>query len=497
MRTIIQVHPKDNVAVVTCSELLKGTVLTEEEVGTEISVRETISFGHKIALRPIPKGAKILKYGFPIGVAAEDICPGQWVHTHNTETGLKSHLEYQYEKDRNLVTAGRSERTFMGYARQDERVGVRNELWILPMVSCVNHTGHMIVRAFEKKHPECTQVFALEQPFGCSQLGKDHADTVRILQNIALHPNAGGVLLLSLGCENNVMADFLDGLGEYDRERILPLIIQQETDEVETGVLLLEKLWENMKQDIRTPQPLSALKVGFKCGASDGFSGITANPLAGKVCELLVAAGAGTVLTEVPEMFGAEHILMNHAENETVFEKIVELIEEFKAYYESHHQPIYENPSPGNKEGGITTLEEKSLGCIQKGGSCEVTDVLAYGERIEKTGLSLLCAPGNDPVSITAMASAGCQILVFTTGRGNPLGSIVPTVKVASNSALARRKNNWIDVNAGEILAGVSISALAEQVFEQILDVANGKIQTRSEQDGYKEIGIFKNGVTL
>lgn len=496
MRTVIQVHPKDNVAVITCPQVKAGDVLTEGEA-PEITVSETIKFGHKVALKLILKGEQVIKYGFPIGIASEDIQPGQWVHSHNLETGLKSHLEYRYEKSDHLVTAGKSIRTFMGYVRHDGRVGIRNELWVLPMVSCVNHTGQMIVRAFEKRHPECRQVFALEQPFGCSQLGKDHADTVRILQNIALHPNAGGVLLLSLGCENNVMADFLAGLGEYDRTRILPLTIQRENDEIEAGVLLLERLWKNMENDIRTPQPISSLRVGFKCGASDGFSGITANPLAGRVCELLVAAGAGTVLTEVPELFGAEHILMKHAKDEAVFRKIVALIEDFKGYYEYHQQPIYENPSPGNKEGGITTLEEKSLGCIQKGGSCEVTDVLPYGDRLTKTGLSLLCAPGNDPVSITAMASAGCQMLVFTTGRGNPLGCIVPTIKVASNNELAQRKENWIDVNAGVLLEGATMEKIAVQMFEQILQIAEGKVRTKSEIDGYKEIGVFKNGVTL
>lgn len=496
MKTAIQIHPFDNVAVVTAARLPAGCLLSVPGM-EETEVRETVEFGHKVAIKPILKGEKVFKYGFPIGLATKDIMAGQWVHTHNVETMLKGRPDYRYQKAEKLVRAKGEGPLFYGYERPDGSVGIRNELWVLPMVSCVNHTGQMIVREFQRLHPECREIFALEQPYGCSQLGEDHKATVRILQNIACHPNAGGVLLLSLGCENNVMSEFLAGLTAINRERLLTLTVQQESDELAAGVKLLDQLWKRMAEDVRTPQPVRKLRVGFKCGASDGFSGMTANPLAGRVCELLAEAGASVVLTEVPEMFGAEHILMSHAKDREVFEQIVELINEFKAYYEEHGQPIFENPSPGNKEGGITTLEEKSLGCIQKGGQCEITDVLQYGQRVQKPGLSLLCAPGNDPVSITAMASAGCQLLLFTTGRGNPLGCFVPTLKIASNTPLARRKKNWIDFDAGQLLTDASGETLARQLYQMTLSVASGETKTKSETDGYKEIGIFKTGVTL
>lgn len=492
----IQIHPNDNVAVILCDLAERGSILYMDNF-PEIHLQEDIRFGHKVALQAIRTGEKIYKYGFAIGIATADIQPGEWVHAHNLKTALREDMQYSFSKDTGLVTAVDTG-TFMGYARANGDVGVRNEIWILPMVSCVNHTGKLIAEEFRRRYPQLAGgVYALEQPFGCSQLGQDHAATVRILADIALHPNAGGVILLSLGCENNVMDDFLLALGKYDSSRIRPLIAQRQEDEIEAGVCLLKQLCEQAQADRRTRQPLSKLRVGFKCGASDGFSGITANPLAGKACEKLVSNGAATVMTEVPEMFGAETILMNHARDRDVFERLIHMIDEFKHYYTRHHQPIYENPSPGNKEGGITTLEEKSLGCIQKGGFCEVEDILEYGGRVRRQGLSLLSAPGNDPVSITAMAAAGCQVLVFTTGRGNPLGSIVPTLKVASNSTMAARKQGWIDLDAGSLLQGADMDSLGQALYELVLQTANGEYITKSERSGYKEIGIFKNGVTL
>lgn len=491
-----KIHPDDNIAVVICNSASRGDALSIHNV-PEIVLKDDIPFGHKVALEPIQCGEKIYKYGFPIGDATQDIVPGEWVHTHNVATSLSGQIHYAYQKAKNLVTAQYTG-TFNGYLRKNGEVGVRNEIWILPMVSCVNHTGKLIADTFSRRHPEwADQVYALEQPFGCSQLGEDHTSTVKLLADIAIHPNAGGVILLSLGCENNVMEDFLGHLGDYDHTRIRPLITQDCENEIERGVSLLEELCAQAARDVRTPQPLSKLRVGFKCGASDGLSGVTANPLAGQVCQRLVRAGAGTVLTEVPEMFGAETILMSHARDSAVFAQLVCLINDFKQYYMRHNQPIYENPSPGNKQGGLTTLEEKSLGCIQKGGFCQVEDVLDYAGRVRRSGLSLLSAPGNDPVSITAMAAAGCQILIFTTGRGNPLGSLVPTIKVASNSPMALRKKNWIDINAGSLLEDAEMDTLAGALHDMVLRTANGEYTTRSEIARYKEIGIFKNGVTL
>lgn len=491
---VFQIHKLDNVGVVIVPCLAAGSRfhLGEE---TYFADRD-VSFGHKIALRDIPSGSPIIKYGHPIGTASQPIVKGEWVHTHNLRTALAGTENYQYTPDKNCVSAEGSG-TFLGYLRQDGNVGIRNEIWILPMVSCVNHTARMIVDAFRAKHGESDEIFALQQPFGCSQLGTDHEATVQILQNLATHPNAGGVILLSLGCENNVLKTFMEELPVYDPKRIVPLVCQTAQDEIADGVALLEHLRAVTASDVRTPQPLGKLRVGFKCGASDAFSGITANPLAGKVCEALVRRGASAAMTEVPEMFGAETLLMNRANNEQVFQDIVSLINDFKQYYLSHHQPVYENPSPGNKEGGITTLEEKSLGCIQKGGHCRVDGVVPYGGKLQEPGLSLVCGPGNDPVAITTMAAAGCQLLIFTTGRGNPLGSVVPTIKLASNAILATRKTAWIDFSAADVLQTRDFSVLSEQLYELVLQTANGSYRTKSEQAGYKEIGIFKNGVTL
>lgn len=493
-KQILRISKADNVAVVVCQELLAGSHVEVDEV--DLCALETIAFGHKIALCDLPTGAPIYKYGFQIGIASANIRKGEWVHSHNLSTALSGEEAYLYTPVANAVTA-QTEGTFSGYLRKNGTVGIRNEVWILPMVSCVNHTGTLICDAYCQKHGKPVDIYALEQPYGCSQLGHDHVQTVRILQDIAAHPNVGGVLLLSLGCENNVIEEFIDGLPSYDRERVKCLTVQNSFDEIADGIALLEQLVSNAQQDRRTQQPLSKLHVGFKCGASDAFSGITANPLCGRVCEMLVQSGASTVLTEVPEMFGAETILMNRAKNETVFQKIVDLINYFKNYYLSYHQPIYENPSPGNKSGGITTLEEKSLGCIQKGGNCRVDDVVAYGDLVTGAGLTLLGSPGNDPVSITALASSGCQLILFTTGRGNPLGSLVPTIKIASNRTLAMRKTNWIDCSAGDLLDHGDLETMAEYLFQLVLCTANGTYKTKSEQAGYKEIGIFKDGVIL
>lgn len=494
-RQALHIHPKDNVAVVTCEQLRAGETLDVDGFG-RLAVLDTVRFGHKIALENIAEGQPVYKYGFPIGVASAAIGKGRWVHSHNLRTGLSGEQAYTYRPAGHLVSA-QAEGWFQGFERKDGTVGIRNEIWILPMVSCVNHTGRMILDAYREKHGGAENIFALEQPYGCSQLGDDHATTVRILQNIAAHPNAGGVILLSLGCENNVMSAFLEGVHARDPERVRPLVVQECSDEIAAGVALLEELSGLASRDERTRQPLGKLRIGFKCGASDGLSGVTANPLAGRVCEELVRRGASAVLTEVPEMFGAETILMNRARDEAVFGRIAGLIHDFKEYYLSYGQPIYENPSPGNKEGGITTLEEKSLGCIQKGGNCRVEDVVPYGGQVKRPGLSLLSSPGNDPVSITALASAGCQLLVFTTGRGNPLGSLVPTVKVSSNSMLAARKGNWIDFDAGGMLDGAPPAQTADELLRLVLDAADGGYRTKSERAGYKEIGIFKNGVIL
>ena len=441
--------------------------------------------GHKYALRDIKSGENIIKYGNPIGHATEDIKAGEHVHTHNVKTNLSGNLEYVYEPVKYDLPIETEERTFMGYVRENGDVGIRNEIWIVNTVGCVNKVAERIAAA--------TGAFHFPHPFGCSQLGDDQEITQKILRGMVNHPNAAGVLVLGLGCENNNIEVFKKVLGEVDERRVRFLIAQEHDDEVAEGIRIVEELKEYASTFKRTPVPVSKLRIGLKCGGSDGYSGITANPLVGRLSDKLIAMGGSCVLTEVPEMFGAEHLLMQRCESREVFDKTVSLINNFKDYYTRHNQVIYENPSPGNKKGGITTLEEKSLGCVQKGGLSPVVDVLDYGDVLRKPGLSLLNGPGNDIVAITNLMAAGVHVVLFTTGRGTPVGSAVPTVKISTNASLAERKSGWIDFDASPTLSG---NPLTNELFDYIIRVADGE-ETKNEIHGYKEISIFKDGVTL
>ena len=441
--------------------------------------------GHKYAICDIPQGADIIKYGNPIGRATEDIGAGELVHTHNVKTNLSGNLEYTYEPKSFDIPYKKEDRTFMGYLRENGEVGIRNEVWIIPTVGCVNKVAERIARA--------TGAYHFPHPFGCSQLGDDQAITQNILKGLVNHPNAAGVLVLGLGCENNNIEAFRSVLGEVDERRVKFLIAQECEDEVAEGIRIVNGLFEYAKSFKRVSLPASKLVVGLKCGGSDGYSGISANPLIGRFSDKLIAEGGSCLLTEVPEMFGAEHLLMQRCESEEIFNKTVSLINDFKDYYTRHGQVIYENPSPGNKKGGITTLEEKSLGCVQKGGLSPVVDVLDYGDRVKKSGLSLLNGPGNDIVAITNLAAAGAHVILFTTGRGTPVGSAVPTVKISTNPTLAEKKSEWIDFDASPTLSGKS---LEDELFDYVLKIAEGE-ETKNEKHGYREISIFKDGVTL
>ncbi len=441
--------------------------------------------GHKYALCDIKCGENIIKYGNPIGHATEDIKKGDHVHSHNMKTNLSGNLEYTYEPDYTPSVKVDSDKTFMGYVRANGEVGIRNDIWIINTVGCVNKVAKRLAALTGAKH--------FEHPFGCSQLGDDHKTTQLILKGLINHPNAGGVLVLGLGCENNNITEFKKVLGDYDEKRVRFLNTQDSHDEIEDGVKIIEELKAYAETFKRTPVPVSKLIVGLKCGGSDGLSGITANPLVGSVSDKLITYGASCVLTEVPEMFGAEHLLMKRCPTKELFDKTVALINNFKDYFTKHNQVIYENPSPGNKEGGITTLEEKSLGCVQKGGLSEVVDVLDYGDRVTKNGLSLLNGPGNDIVAITNLTAAGAHIILFTTGRGTPVGAPVPTVKVSTNNRLAENKKNWIDYNAAPLLDGKD---LTDDFLEYIIKVASGE-ETKNEINGYEEISIFKDGIVL
>ena len=441
--------------------------------------------GHKYAACDIAAGEHVIKYGNPIGHAVCDIAKGEHVHTHNLKTNLGDVLEYTYSPKFHDIEADTRELTFMGYVREGGEVGIRNDIWIVNTVGCVNEIA--------KKIADATGAFAFPHPFGCSQMGGDQEITQKILSGMVNSPNAGGILVLGLGCENNNIEVFKSVLGEYDPRRVKFLNCQDSENEIEDAIRLIDELKEYRDTFVRTEIPVSKLKLGLKCGGSDGYSGITANPLVGRLSDKLISMGGSCVLTEVPEMFGAEHLLMQRCESREVFDKTVALINGFKDYYTRHGQVIYENPSPGNKAGGITTLEEKSLGCVQKGGLSKVVDVLDYGDRVKKCGLSLLNGPGNDIVAITNLMAAGVHMILFTTGRGTPLGGAVPTVKISTNKALADKKSGWIDFDASPILSGED---LTDELLEYVIRVAGGE-QTKNERNGYREISIFKDGVTL
>ena len=449
------------------------------------NVEVNLSDGHKYAVRDIKSGENIIKYGSPIGHALSDIKKGEHVHSHNLKTNLSGNLEYVYEKKVYNLPKEDKTKTFMGYVREGGEVGIRNEVWIVNTVGCVNKVSEKIAAKTGAKH--------FPHPFGCSQLGDDQEITQKILIGMVNHPNAAAVLVLGLGCENNNIEVFRAKLGAYNPDRVKFLNAQDVEDDVEEGVKIVEELKKYAQKFTRQEVSVSELKIGLKCGGSDGYSGITANPLVGRFSDKLIAMGGSTVLTEVPEMFGAEHLLMQRCETSDVFKKTVALINNFKDYYTRHGQVIYENPSPGNKRGGITTLEEKSLGCVQKGGLSPVVDVLDYGDRINKNGLSLLNGPGNDIVAITNLMAAGVHMILFTTGRGTPVGAPVPTVKISTNASLAERKRSWIDFDASPVLSGKS---LTNELFNYIIEVAEGR-ETQNEINGYSEISIFKDGVTL
>lgn len=495
MNKYLKISPTDNVAVAT-TNLNVGEILHVD--GTDISIRNQIPTGHKFALRNIANSENVIKYGYPIGHAITEIKAGEHIHTHNLKTNLHDNLQYNYAPTHPKLNIPKSDLTIKGYLRYNGEMGIRNELWIVPTVGCVNGQAQMIIDRIKTEldisHIDDVRVYT--HNYGCSQLGDDHVNTQKALAQLAKHPNAGGVLVMSLGCENNQQADFKKMMGQWDEKRVRFLVAQEVEDEIEAGFDLMKELVEYMRNDKREHLPLSKLKVGLKCGGSDGFSGITANPLVGNFSDWLIAQGGTTILTEVPEMFGAETILMNRACNHQVFDETVALINNFKNYFRKYDQPIYENPSPGNKAGGITTLEDKSLGCTQKGGHAEVVDVLDYAQSVTKHGLNLLNAPGNDLVAASALALSGCQLVLFTTGRGTPFGAFVPTLKISTNSRLFNFKNNWIDFNAGQLLEGKDMALLLKEFIAFVVEVCNGKL-LKHEEHGFKEIAIFKTGVTL
>ena len=490
MPDLIHIHPHDNVAV----------ALHAIKAGTEflgVTALQDIPQGHKMALRPMAEGEQVVKYGFSIGHTTACVEAGAWVHTHNMKTNLSGEIEYTYHP---TIThpAPRPAANFMGYRRGDGKVGIRNEIWIIPTVGCVNDVAKALVKENQDLVTGSIDgLYTFPHPFGCSQTGEDHAQTRKLLAALTRHPNAGAVLVLQLGCENLTHEQFVAELGEYDPQRVKFLTCQAVEDEFAAGREILEQLAAFAAQFQREQIPASELVIGMKCGGSDGLSGITANPTVGRFSDLLVSMGGSTVLTEVPEMFGAEGFLMDRCIDQTVFHKAVNMINGFKNYFIRHNEVVYENPSPGNKEGGITTLEDKSCGCVQKGGSAPIMDVIGYGDAVTTKGLNMLYGPGNDLVSSTALTAAGAHMVLFTTGRGTPFGAPAPTMKIATNTPLATKKAGWIDFNAGVVADGArTLDEAADDLMALVLEVASGK-QTKTEEKGFREISIFKDGVVL
>ncbi|NDO50259.1 altronate dehydratase [Lachnospiraceae bacterium MD335] len=493
MANFIKINENDNVAV-ALDVIPENT--TVNVAGSDVTTTMEIPAGHKFALEDMPEATPVIKYGFRIGNTTATVKKGEWIHTHNLKTGLGDLLEYSYEPDF-AEEKFTEDVTFMGYNRKNGKVGVRNEIWIIPTVGCVNNVASKIAELSKDLVCENIEaVCAFPHPYGCSQMGDDQEHTRQILANLINHPNAGGVLVLGLGCENSNI-DVLKGyMGEIDTDRVKFLVSQESDDEIAEGVEIVKELAKYAAQFKREPISVSKLVIGMKCGGSDGFSGITANPTVGRFSDILISKKGTTILTEVPEMFGAETILMNRCANEELFNKTVDLINDFKNYFKSHNQTIYENPSPGNKKGGISTLEDKSLGCTQKSGNAIVKGVLAYGEIVSTPGLNLLSAPGNDLVAATALAASGAHIVLFTTGRGTPFACPVPTMKISSNSRLAGKKENWIDFNAGVVAEGEDLDTAGQRLFDEVVAVASGK-EVKSEKAGFHDMAIFKQGVTL
>ena len=492
--TYLKINPADSVVV--CLEPKKKGDIIEID-GRAITVNQDTPAGHKVLIKDVAQKEDIIKYGYPIGHAMQAMKAGDWVNENNLKTNLSGTLEYTYNPVNEPLNISKQNRTFKGYIRKNGDVGIRNEIWVVPTVGCVNGIAERLVNKLKAEvNGGVDNIYAWHHNYGCSQLSEDHENTRKVLRDICLHPNAGAVLVLSLGCENNQPEEFMAMLGDYDKDRIKLLVTQRVDDEMEAGMQILHQLYDIASKDVRTDVPVSKLRVGLKCGGSDGFSGITANPLVGEFSDWLVAQGGTSVLTEVPEMFGAETILMNRCTSKELFEQTVSMVNNFKNYFLSHGEPVGENPSPGNKAGGISTLEDKALGCTQKCGKAPVSGVMEYGDRLQNPGLNLLSAPGNDLVASTALASCGCHLVLFTTGRGTPFGTFVPTMKIATNPDLARRKANWIDFSAGQLIEGRTMQELVPEFIDKVMAVASGE-PAKNEINDYREISIFKNGVTL
>ncbi|MEY8298264.1 altronate dehydratase family protein [Emergencia timonensis] len=495
----MKLYPADTAALAT-EDLKKGDTVVVD--GEEITLLDDIPSAHKIALKDFDSGEPIKKYDNTIGYASKPIKKGEWIHSHNERTGLGKSKNYTYHFHDEAIFPGKSDHTFMGYDRADGSAGIRNYMALISTVFCANGPLQKLAKMADQKYPvneSFDGIFPLTQEFGCSQAGKDLETTCRILAGMIKNANFGGVLIVSLGCEMAIPSVLKKYLGDYDESRIKVLSLQNCDDEFEAGMALIDEIMTAVKGDRRTPIAMNRLHIAMNCGGSDGYSGITANTLLGTLCDTLVKEGACMNMTEVPEMMGAEHILMNRAADESIFQDIVSMIHAYEDYCDFYGEKPAENPTQGNKAGGLTTLEEKSLGCIQKGGHCAVMEVLKYGERASKNGFILISGPGNDLAGVTGQIAAGAVLTIFTTGRGTPCGFAGPTFRLSSNTALAKKKAGWIDYDAGRLLGADSaeVSQLNKELCDAVMATVNGDYRTRNEVNGYYQMGIMKDGVTL
>ncbi len=464
--------------------------------GARITLLDAVPQGHKFALRSHAEADVFVRYGEAIGRASAAVAPGKHVHSHNLVTALAGERVYAAPASGTAALTAKPLPSWRGYARADGRYATRNEVWLLPTVGCVAPLAELAAREASLRHAGRIDAIAgFGHPYGCSQLGDDLAGTRAALAALCDNPNAGGVVLIGLGCESNQLDALIACVPERSRAKLRVLRAQDAGDELAEVLALIDDLVDELAPLRREEAPASALTVGLKCGGSDAFSGLTANPLLGRFSERLAASGGRVILTEIPEIFGAEDALLARAVSPQVFEAAGGLINRFKRHYLDAGLPVSENPSPGNIAGGITTLEEKSLGAVQKAGTVPLVDVIGYGETVSRPGLTLLEAPGNDAVSSTALAAAGAGLILFTTGRGTPLGFPVPTVKVASNSGLAAAKPGWIDFDAGGLLGGEA-DAVLEAFSGRLLAIASGEA-TAAERSGQRVISLWKRGVTL
>jgi altronate hydrolase len=497
----IHLHPTDNVAVARVP-IPAGTSLRID--GLPVTTMDAIPAGHKVALWDIQPGEVVERYGQVIGRAKQAIQAGRHIHTHNLAFE-ELQLEYEFPVgDTPVPTARPDAPTFLGYQREDGRVGTRNYIAVVAASNCAAHTAEQIARSYEGETmpPNVDGVVAFPHGEGCAHAaeGPDIDQLRRTLGGVLIHPNVSGAVILGLGCETNQIDHYL-GVGGPRSTRLAGLTLQSSggtRGAIEAARRQIARFLEQASAEERTPAPASKIVLGLNCGGSDSFSGITANPALGFCSDLLAELGGTPVLAETTEIFGAEHLLVKRARNREVAEKLLDCIRKYKVYLNRFAGSFDDNPSPGNKEGGLTNILEKSLGAVAKGGTSPLIDVYDYAERVTAPGFTFMNTPGYDPVSLTGLAAGGCNLIAFTTGRGSAIGfPTIPVIKVATNSNTYRRMTDNMDVNAGAIADGeATVQQIGQAIFDLMLEVATGR-HTCAERLGHKEFVPWRIGPVM